>query len=277
MFAGQGDTHVFKSDGEEYSILVASYTANASASVATFNISVTDDNCYKLSASAPSTDTCSYNDDVEFFTAVFIPQTQPIAPCPDNMECKQVFNGSFTAATLFSDDGTFTAAFEGAIPAMTTACGGGPLDSNGVLTFSNATATGPKTIIFALASNLVNKGIGQFTVCWRAVSSLTGLPSPDCSRPAARTPLGRASSSRSRTRRTSGSSGSWLLQAPSTLRGTRSRVSDRRQHHVRQGQRAQRWARCRVSPRSSSAPDPSTEAAMNRRITAAETTLPLPS
>jgi hypothetical protein len=158
---------VSRSNGEESFILVASYTANASASIATFNISVADDNFYELRASAPSTATCSYNEDVEFFTAVFIPQTQPIAPCPDNVVCTQVWNGSSTAATLFSDDGAFTGvAFDGATTEETIACGGGPLDSNGVLNFHNTTSSGPKTIIFALASNLVTKGIGQFTVCW---------------------------------------------------------------------------------------------------------------
>ncbi len=166
---------VFEQNGEGFSLL-ASYTAKASKSIATFNISVTDANLYELMASAPSTATCSYNSDERDFTAVFIPQTQPIAPCPDNVECTQVWNGSSTAATLFSDDGTFTdVGFGPAIPAMTTACGGPPLDSNGVLTFHNVTASGPKTIIFALASNLVNKGIGQFTVCWSG-SLANGTP-----------------------------------------------------------------------------------------------------
>ena len=98
--------NVLKDTGEGFSFLT-SYTANASASVATFNISVTDDNSYELTASAPATATCSYSSNAKFFTAVFIPQTQPIAPCPDNVVCTQIWNGSSTAATLFSETGTF--------------------------------------------------------------------------------------------------------------------------------------------------------------------------
>jgi len=158
-------------------VLVASYTANSSASVATFNISVTTASYYSLSASAPSTAMCSSSDgDGSSFTAVFIPQAQPIAPCPDNVVCTQVWNGSSTAATLFADDGSFTASFGPAISGMTTACGGAPLDTtNGVLTFTNPTATSWKTIIFALAPNLVTKGIGLFNVCWSG-ALLNGTP-----------------------------------------------------------------------------------------------------
>ena len=167
-------------NGEDGWIPVASYTANASASVATFNISVTDDNSYKLDASAPTTATCRYNPDEEFFTAVFIPQTQPIAPCPDNVVCTQVWNKSSTAATLFADTGAFTAEFGPAISAMTDACGGPPLDypplhpDNGVLTF-DSTAITPKTIVFALDSSLVKKGIGLFNVCWSSPDAFVPL------------------------------------------------------------------------------------------------------
>ncbi len=159
--------NVYKSDGEGGWNLPTSYTANASASVATFNISVSDDNYYKLTASAPTTATCSYDSNEAFFTAVFIPQTQPISPCPDNVVCTQVYNGLSTAATLFSDNGMFTdVGFGDATPGMTTACGGGALETKGVLTFNNTTSSGPKTVIFALAPNLVTKGIGLFNVCW---------------------------------------------------------------------------------------------------------------
>ena len=118
---------------------------------------------------APATD-CGgyfYEPDERQITAVTIPDTQPIAPCPDNTVCRQIASGGGTAATLISDDGEFTGvAFGGAVTEMRNACGGDPLESNGVLTFHNITASGPKTIIFALASNLVNKGIGLFNVCW---------------------------------------------------------------------------------------------------------------
>ncbi len=147
------------------------YMATASAGIATFNISVPLDGLYDLQATAPSTATCSYSDGSGNFTAVFIPQTQPIAPCPDFVSCLQTFDLTGSAATLFADTGQFTAQFG---PGTLSGCGGGPLEANGMLTFSYS-GTSTKTIVFALASSLVTKGIGLFNICWSSPTAFVPL------------------------------------------------------------------------------------------------------
>ena len=96
------------------------------------------------------------------------------------MTCVQTSSGTGSAATLIADTGTFTdVAFEG----FTTGAGcetSGPADPNGVLTFGY-TGSDPKTIVLALSSELVTKGIAQFNICWRSTNPFTqlgGTPAP---------------------------------------------------------------------------------------------------
>ncbi len=80
------------SDGEK---TLATYTANASAGIATFSLTIPSDGSYRLEASAgslssaaPSTGCGAYS----YFSAsspvmaVTVPPNQPIAPCPDNAD-----------------------------------------------------------------------------------------------------------------------------------------------------------------------------------------------
>jgi hypothetical protein len=166
---------------------VASYSANAKAGIATFNVSVADPGFYSLSANAsPSegdTTSCgsySYSGDFAEFMAVSVAADQPIAPCPDNVSCLQTTSGSGSAATLFADSGTFTAAF-GAFSAAQGCGDAGPADTNGVLTFNLSPGGVPKNIVLALRSDLVTKGMGQYKICWRSINPFTqlgGTPAP---------------------------------------------------------------------------------------------------
>jgi hypothetical protein len=150
---------------------VTSYSVNAKAGIATFDVSVANPGFYSLVASAgPSegdTTSCgsySYIGDFADFRAVDVAAGQPIAPCPDNVSCTQVTSGSGSAATLFADSGTFSASF-GTL--VSGACGGlTPADPNGVLTFNLSPPTASKTIIFALSASLITKGIGLYNICW---------------------------------------------------------------------------------------------------------------
>ncbi len=173
---------VFRDFGESTSSTV--YVANASAAVATFTVTIPsgpeNDGPYTLTATAPpatdaaapatSCDSYFYVSDSRGITAVTVPETQPIAPCPDNVSCAQTTNtgtGGGSAATLIADDGVFDpVAWVPPDSAARSACGA-PADTtaNSMLRF-DSTATGTKTIIFALAAIYVNKGIGQFNVCW---------------------------------------------------------------------------------------------------------------
>jgi hypothetical protein len=168
------DVNLVVSFDEEGSVL---YVAKTSGGVATFNLIVTNPGSYSLDATATKTG-CSYEPASATVQAVFIAADQPIAPCPDNVSCDQTTSGTGSAATLFADTGSFTASFA---PLLGPGCGdGGPADPNGVLTFSYA---GPdsKTIIFALRSDRVTKGIGLYKICWRSTTEfmqLGGTPAP---------------------------------------------------------------------------------------------------
>ena len=157
------------------------YTASTSLGIATFNISVPEGGFYDLRAYVLSAATaaltapnCGYNEGSGNFTAVFIPATQPLAPCPDNVfTCLQVWSSTGTAATLFADTGAFVASFVPFIAAEgcdTT----GPVDPNGVLNFTYD-GTSPKTIVFALDALQITKGIGLYNVCWRSTNPFTQL------------------------------------------------------------------------------------------------------
>jgi hypothetical protein len=167
---------LFVSDGEENTV---TYVANTSGGIATFNIVVTTSGFHTLDATA-SKPGCFYVDDSATFEAVNVAAGQPIAPCPDNVSCTQVTSGSGSAATLFADSGTFSASFGAFIAAQ--GCGdAGPLDPNGVLTFNLSPGGVSKTVILALRSDLVTKGIGQYKICWRSLNAFTqldGTPAP---------------------------------------------------------------------------------------------------
>ncbi|HEY8169165.1 MAG TPA: hypothetical protein VIF84_10655 [Candidatus Limnocylindrales bacterium] len=109
--------------------------------------------------------------------AVTVPATQPIAPCPEDVSCKQVLSGTGSAATLIAEQGTFTATF-GTLVVADGCADGGPADPNGVLTFDYAPGPDgsfPKTIILALSRERVTKGIGQFKICWHSINAFTPL------------------------------------------------------------------------------------------------------
>jgi hypothetical protein len=162
---------LFVSDSEESAV---TYVANTSGGIATFNVVVTTSGPHSLEATASKTG-CFYVDDFATFDAVTVAAGQPIAPCPDDVSCKQVTSGSGSAATLFADsNGSFIATF-GALVAG-EGCGNlSPADANGVLTFNLTDATASKTVIFALSSDLITNGIGQYNICWKSAMPFTPL------------------------------------------------------------------------------------------------------
>lgn len=172
--------------------------STAAAGVATFQVTIPYgllyDGLYDVYADgpgetlAPSTTGCgsySYWSDYKQLTAVFVPQDQPIAPCPDNTVCVQTTSGGGSAATLFSIDGNWDIAQfvpQSAVPLdpnnvlMGSVC---PIqagqDPNGTLLFSNTGASADKTIVLALKSQMVTQGIGQFRICWSGATLFTPL------------------------------------------------------------------------------------------------------
>jgi len=172
--------------------------STAASGVATFQVTIPYglqyDGLYDVSADgpggtlAPSTTGCgsySYQQDSQVLTAVYVPQDQPIAPCPDDTVCVQTTSGGGSAATLFSIDGSWdTAQFvpQADVPLdpnevlMGSVC---PIqagqDPKGTLLFHNPTATTDKTIILALKRELVTQGIAQFKICWSGTTLFTPL------------------------------------------------------------------------------------------------------
>jgi hypothetical protein len=159
---------------------ITTTSSKASAGVATFSISVSSSGTWFLHAYVSHPEgipNCGYFDDAfAHFTAVAINPGQPIAPCPDGVTCVQVTNndaGGGSAATLFADSGSFTASF---IP-FAEGCGNlSPADpTNGVLNFSLTDSNASKTVIFALSSELITKGIGQYNICWMSTNAFIPL------------------------------------------------------------------------------------------------------
>ena len=158
-------------------------SSKASAGVATFSISVSSSGDWFLHAYVSHPEgmpNCGYFDDAfAHFTAVTINPGQPIAPCPPDVTCTQLTNndaGGGSAATLFADsDGMFTAFFSPFVAAE--GCGNlSPIDpNNGVLNFSLDDINASKTVIFALSSDLITKGIGQYNICWKSAIPFTPL------------------------------------------------------------------------------------------------------
>jgi hypothetical protein len=163
---------------------ISSQSVNAKAGIATFDVSVANPGSYRLKATAgvvgdaPTTSNCSnyfYQPDTANFMAVDVAAGQPIAPCPDNVTCTQLTSGSGSAATLFADTtGSFSATF-GSLTGP--GCGNlSPADPGGVLTFTlNTTTPASKTVIFALSSQLITNGIGQYNICWMSTNAFTPL------------------------------------------------------------------------------------------------------
>jgi hypothetical protein len=156
---------------------VTTISSKASAGVATFSISVSSSDTWFLHAyvSHPEgSPNCGYFDDAfAQFTAVPINPGQPIAPCPDNAVCVQTTNndaGGGSAATLFAFANDAVFAGVGFVAYDQNGCTFPPTDpNNGVLTFSY-TGSSQKTIVMALSPSLVNKGIGQFNICWESTN-----------------------------------------------------------------------------------------------------------
>jgi hypothetical protein len=168
------DVNLFVSDGEDSSV---TYVSKTSGGIATFNVIVMNTGEHSLDATATKPG-CFYEPASTTVQAVFISADQPIAPCPDNVSCDQETSGTGSAATLFADTGSFDASFA---PLVGPGCGdGGPADPNGVLSFIY-TGADSKTIIFALRSDRVTKGIGLYKICWRSTTEFTqlgGTPAP---------------------------------------------------------------------------------------------------
>ncbi len=155
---------------------VTTYFADASAAIATFNITglAFDPSPYTLHAHVGElSGACSSYSFFDAFASVMaanVPAGQPIFPCPNNVSCDQVASGSGSAATLFADEGTFTASFG---PLVGEGCeDGGPQDPNGVLTFSLDVQV-EKTIVLALSPSLVTHGIGRYNICYGSNNPFT--------------------------------------------------------------------------------------------------------
>jgi hypothetical protein len=170
--------------------LSGSFTANASAGIATFTLTIpagpASDGPYDLFAHvgggdlAPASGCGSYfyEPDSRTIMAVTIPASQPIAPCPDNTSCTQTTNGGFSAATLIAEEGAPFTDVGWVVPDSTNCGTGSPADpsTNSMLHFLNTTAQNPKTIIFALAAQYVTKGVGLFNICWHGPGDASGTP-----------------------------------------------------------------------------------------------------
>jgi hypothetical protein len=152
--------------------------ANTSGGIATFNVVVTSSGTHSLTATATNTSSCHYVSDSVPFEAVDVPPGQPIAPCPDNVTCKQVTSGGTgSAATLFADsDGSFTDTKFIPFDAAEGCANLSPADpTNGVLTFNLTDPLASKTVIFALSSDLITNGIGRYNICWKSPKPFTPL------------------------------------------------------------------------------------------------------
>lgn len=170
------------------------YAATASAGIASFSVTIplNEDGVYWIYASArnglgaaPATSagcTSYYSWSAsQTVTALTIPPTQPIVPCPPDTSCVQALSGSGSAATLIADAGAFSPYDSWAYYFTTlgasgidihNACALSPSDDNGVLgyTYDNYD---PVTIVFALDPSLVTKGIGLYNVCWNSLFQWT--------------------------------------------------------------------------------------------------------
>ena len=152
------------------------------AGIATFSLTVTQATNYNLYAYflVAASDQCStitgtnISGDGVSFTAVYLPPDQPIAPCPDGVVCAQTVSGTGSAATLFADTGTFSAVHFELFAAGTGCEVSGPADPNGVLSFDYS-GDSSKTIVLALSSKLVTKGIGLYNICWESINPFTQL------------------------------------------------------------------------------------------------------
>jgi hypothetical protein len=169
-----------------------SFTALASAGIATFSLTLQDLGSYDLFASGPqlpdaaaatstSCQTYHYEPDSTSLLAVSIPLDQPVAPCPPDTNCVQATSGSGTQATLIAEPGsTWTPKFSGdtyfgSVTQSGHACASGPIDSNGVLGFTLLNTSQTGVIVLALDTTQVTKGIGLFNVCWHQQTYFTSV------------------------------------------------------------------------------------------------------
>jgi len=172
------------------------YSSKVKAGVARFNVSVPAGGHWSLDAyvaHGEGNPNCGYFDDGNAeLMAVVIPVGQPIAPCPDNLTCVQTASGTGSAATLIADEGTtFTPLFgdnyfssfaesglappssdfssfaASALSRRANGCDTPADPDGGVLGFLHE-GGGSKTIVFALRSDLVTKGIGRYNICWQS-------------------------------------------------------------------------------------------------------------
>lgn len=162
-------------------------TVNAKKGVATFSPTLASAGSYNVEAyvNLEGPDACGnyYSGTSQSVTAVTVPAGQVLAPCPPGVACVQTLSGTGSGATLIGSDpyGLFSPLFSStsywaslADSGLDAGCGAPADTGRGVLGFTYS-GSGPKTIVFSLASSLVAKGIGRFNICWNADSPFTVL------------------------------------------------------------------------------------------------------
>lgn len=184
-------------DTGEGEVFVSDQTANASAGIATFSLTIDDSGEYELVAEGPGggdvsatatadCDNTSYIFDEAPLMAVDIPADAPIAPCPPDTSCVQATSNSGTQATLIASEGSAWTPkpqpgtnpdFPYFSPVNATdQCGSSsPTDPNGVLGYSLTTTDGTTTGVIILAIDPRGQGVGLFNVCWTQSIAFTPL------------------------------------------------------------------------------------------------------
>jgi hypothetical protein len=150
------------------------YTARARAGIARFRATLPEAGFWNLTADVLD-GTCEAIFQRASHQLTALPRGLSIPPCPPGMTCEQTWNHSYTAARLTAPAGTFTTAWDDYDSSLD--CGKEPLDpNNGVLVFDLDDDQVSKKIIFALAPQIVKKGIGRLRVCWNSGDGARWLP-----------------------------------------------------------------------------------------------------
>jgi hypothetical protein len=177
------------------------FSANAKAGIATFNLTLAASGDYDVfahegppftetAAQAPTANCANYTyatDDFFPLTVVNIPPGAPIAPCPPDTSCTQATSGSGTQATMIAVSGSTWTPKPGLLTNPdfpyfshvnpgTNQCGNsipGGTDANGVLSYHLTSTEATAVIILAIAPK--GQGVGLFNVCWTQTFPFTPL------------------------------------------------------------------------------------------------------
>ena len=166
---------------------VASYSANAKAGIATFNVSVADPGFYSLSAQCLAIGRGHHKLRQLLLQRRFrrlhggkrrggsahrSVSGQRVVPPDDEWFglCGDVVRG---LGHVHSRPSVGSTLHRDAVPP-------GPADTNGVPTFNLSPGGVPKNIVLALRSDLVTKGIGQYKICWRSSNPFTPTRRDTC-------------------------------------------------------------------------------------------------